>query len=131
MDNRVFFHIRLNTAKERISYYVVQRKVVSGLQVARINQQKHDYYRTTAAYSLYVVEVLQYLLYMIRVISRIQCCLFSLLCRWCLIKIYFKLQRLLQDSVHKTALSSIKGFGTIAVYFKYAYRHFPASPGDI
>lgn len=51
-----------------------------------------------------MVEVLQYLLYMIRVISRILCCLFSLLCRWCLIKIYFKLQRLLQDSVHKTAL---------------------------
>lgn len=26
--------------------------------------------------------------------------LFSLLCRWCLIKIYFKLQRLLLDSMH-------------------------------
>lgn len=47
-----------------------------------------------------MVKTLQCLLYMTSVITGVLSCLFSLLCRWCLIKIYFKLQRLLQDSVH-------------------------------
>lgn len=47
-----------------------------------------------------VAKALQCLPYMTSVITGVLCCLFSLLCRWCLIKIYFKLQRLLQDSVH-------------------------------
>lgn len=47
-----------------------------------------------------VAKALQCLLSMTSVITGVLCCLFGLLCRWCLIKIYFKLQRLLQDSVH-------------------------------